>query len=265
MTKIIETMGTPLLSEEHAHEVESTRTTTKGKKKRINENLDNFFALSNNKPRPSRHSSVGGTGNGDDDTCKNGGWTIKTDGFRLRRGPRSRDSHLHDSQLIQVKPPIVPVVPLKSCLKPQSKNSVHLATGELTNSPDNRLMSARTAQTKTLKSCLKSPTTQSKPVKIMDAPRHSSTMLKQYRKERQSKSMRKVPEGFAAQLNILTGLVEHLCLDQNQRIQRRKFTPELTVCTQLCIPKSATDLICPKSFDDLDVRFVHVPIFNSAA
>lgn len=264
MSKLEETMGIPLLSEGHAHEVEQIPTSTKTKKTRNNENLDSFFAMSQNKSRPSRRSTVGGTGN-DDDTYKNGGWTIKTDGFRLRRGPMSRDFHFHDSKAPQVMPPIVPVAPLKSCLKPQSKNCVLVKTNDITGMPVNRHLSARTAQTMTLKSCMKSPTTQLKPMVRMDAAKHSTKMPTQDRKERQSKSTRKVPEGYAAQLNVLTGRVEHLCLHHNQHVQHRRLIPEVTICTQLCIPKSATDLKCPKSFDDLDVRFVRVPIFNSAA
>jgi len=97
-----------------------------------------------------------------------------------------------------------------------------------------------------------------KPYKVEVIPRKQRNTIdpemdsqKVSKTERKQKKRRflKVPEGFAAQINVMTGLVDLLCVDPSQIAPKVEFIPELTRCTQVCIPMSATALISPRSFE----------------
>jgi hypothetical protein len=259
-----EAMNLPLLSE--------GKSSMKAKSN-FDENLENYFAKNSKKIRK-RRGSVGSVGN-DDDTYKTGAWTIKTDGLRLgggrgstdRRGSVGRRGSIGRSRIdkdktqnVQVMPVPVYVKPLKSCLKPQP--------------PLASILTPQPPPALPRKSCLKPPksgTTTYTGADDSATKTYKESKTKRTKATKPSRRLGVVPEGYAAQLNVHTGQVEHLCVTTKKKklniAAQEKSAPELTMCTQLCIPKSATSLNSPRSFYELNVCFVSLPVLmsNSAA
>jgi hypothetical protein len=239
--------------------------TSKKAQSNMNQNLDNHFAKDSKTIR-TRRGSVGNVGK-DDDTLKSGAWTIKTDGLRLGRGRDSTghrgsvgrrgstgSSRIDKDKIQSVQAMTVPIYvkPLKSCLKPQTTLPL-LPTPEPSPVPR--------------KSCLKPPKSETTTnTGTVDSRRktYKESKAKRTKGTKSILSSCVIPEGYAAQLNVHTGQVEHLCVTTNAQ---EKSAPELTMCTKLGIPKSAPSLNVPRSLHELDVRFLRIPppMSNSAA
>ena len=227
----------------------------------VDQVLDNFFAMNSKKIRK-RRASVGSVGN-DDDTYKSGAWTIKTDGLRFkggrhstgRRGSVGRRGSIGRSTIdkdetksVHAKPVPVYVKPLESCVKPQA-TLPSLPTHEPSPVPR--------------KSCLKPPKSETTTnTGTLDSRRktYKESKAKRTKGTKSLLSSCVIPEGYAVQLNVHTGQVEHLCVTTNAQ---EKSAPEVTMGSA----KSASYGYSPRTVHELDVRFLHSPtrMSNSAA
>ena len=170
---------------------------------------------------------------------------------------RSRSINRHHLDFFEISQEISPigqaVVPWKTYLK---SDIVHIPSLKVPQRDPMIEISCK----KTYKAVEVTPRNQ---FKTIDPEMDSQKVSKTERKQKKLRRFLKVPEGFAAQINVMTGLVDLLCVDPSQTAPKVEFIPELTRCTQLCIPMSATALISPRSFPDLEVRSVQMR--NSAA